>query len=163
KRAEWPAVSESRCLDLEVGADCRVEWRSLIPMNDLEFLTLLVHRGHVPREQARDLFSQCKSGAPLDGLLARELGGAEPEIQKLRRARCGEIPELPGYEILSKLGSGGTADVFQAREKATKRVLALKVLRSEAARHESTRKSFVAEARMLERLHHSGLVGCYGV
>ena len=133
------------------------------PMNDVEFLALLVHRGHVPRERAKGLMAKLEGGVELDELLARELSWSEAQIQKLRRTRAGEIPEIPGYEILSKVGTGGTADVFKVRETATQRVLALKVLKPEAVRHEPTRKSFIAEARMLERLDHPGLVRCYGV
>jgi len=133
------------------------------PMRDVEFLALLVHRGHVPRERARDLARALEAGTALDRLLQQELGWSEAQVQKLRRTRGGEIPELPGYEILTKVGTGGTAEVFQARETATKRVLALKVLKPESARHEATRKCFIAEARMLERLQHPGLVRCFGV
>ena len=132
-------------------------------MRDVEFLALLVHRGLVPRERAREFARGVEAGTELDVVLARELGWSEAQIQKLRRTRGGEIPELPGYEILSKLGTGGTADVFQARETASNKVLALKVLKPEATQHEATRKSFIAEARMLERLQHEGLVRCFGV
>jgi len=102
-------------------------------------------------------------GAALDELLAREPGWSAEKVQRLRRTRAGEIPEIPGYEIQEKLGTGGTADVFRAREKSTQRVLALKVLKPEAAQHELTRKSFIAEARLLERLQHPNLVRCHGV
>jgi len=132
-------------------------------MRDLEFLALLVHRGHVPRERAQALAKGVEGGEALDALLLRELGWTPAQLEKLRRTRAGEIPELPGYEILARLGTGGTSNVFKAREAATQRVLALKVLKPEAVRNEATRKSFIAEARMLERLNHPSLVRCYGV
>lgn len=132
-------------------------------MHDVEFLALLAHRGLVPRERAQALSTALKGGADLDELLERELGWSAAQIQKLRRTRAGEIPELPGYEILGRLGTGGTADVFKARELATQRLLALKVLKPAATAHEPTRKSFIAEARLLERLDHPGLVRCFGV
>jgi serine/threonine-protein kinase len=133
------------------------------PMRDVEFLALLVHRGFVPRERAQELSQALQAGAALDGLLVRALGWSEAEVHKLRRTKAGEVPELPGYEILGKLGTGGTADVFKARETATQRVLALKVLKPAATRNEATRKSFISEARMLERLNHRSLVRCFGV
>ena len=133
------------------------------PKNDLEFLALLVHRGHLVREQAEHLLPHLKKGADLDGLLMDELGLDEGWIEKMRRTRAGEIPEIPGYEILGKLGVGGTADVFRAREKKTNRMLALKVLNRESTRSTATRKAFVSEARLLERLEHPGLVKGYGV
>src|SRR5688572_2173792 len=103
-------------------------------MRDVEFLALLVHRGLVPRERARDLARAVEAGEELDPLLTGELGWSEAQVHKLRRTRAGEIPELPGYEILAKVGTGGTADVFQARETASGNVLALKVLKPEATR-----------------------------
>jgi serine/threonine-protein kinase len=132
-------------------------------MNDVDFLALLVHRGHLPRERAEELLSSLKRGTPLDELLVRDVGWTDAQVQRMRRTRAGEVPEIPGYEIQAKLGTGGTAEVFRAREKATQRVLALKILKAEAARQEATRKSFIAEARLLERLRHPGLVGCHGV
>jgi serine/threonine-protein kinase len=132
-------------------------------MRDLEFLALLVHRGHLAREQAQRLSEALRGGAGLDELLAEEPGWSEAQVQRLRRTRAGEIPELPGYEILARVGTGGTADVFRARELATQRVLALKVLKPAATQHEPTRKSFIAEARLLERLNHPSLVRCFGV
>src|SRR5262245_26748543 len=133
------------------------------PVRDVEFLALLVHRGLVPRERAQGFLPEIEAGAALDVVLKRELGWSESQILRMRRTRAGEIPEVPGYEILEKVGSGGTADVFRAREKATDRVIALKVLKPEAANHEATKKSFIAEARLLERLRHPGLVNGFGV
>jgi len=132
-------------------------------MEDVEFLALLVHRGHVPRAVAQGLVERLRAGEALDGLLAQSCGLTPAQVRGLRRTRAGEIPEIPGFEILAKLGTGGTADVFRARELSSQRVLALKVLKPEAARHAPTRKSFIAEARLLERLRHEGLVRCYGV
>jgi serine/threonine-protein kinase len=131
-------------------------------MRDVDFLALLVHRGHVSQDAARALYARLKTGESLDELLLAH-GWSSAEIARLRRTRAGEIPEIPGYEIQEKVGTGGTADVFKAREKSTNKVVALKVLKSAAASHEPTRKSFIAEARLLERLSHPGLVACYGV
>jgi serine/threonine-protein kinase len=132
-------------------------------MRDVEFLALLVHRGFVLRERARALSDAVEAGAALDALLTKELGLSPAEVHRLRRTRAGEIPEIPGYELLEKVGTGGTADVFKARETTSQRILALKVLKPEAVANTATRKSFIAEARMLERLSHTGLVRCFGV
>ncbi|MDA1267268.1 MAG: serine/threonine-protein kinase, partial [Planctomycetota bacterium] len=69
----------------------------------------------------------------------------------------------PGYEILGRLGVGGTADVFSAREKKTGRSMALKILNPRSTRDARQLKAFVTEARLLERLDHPGLVRSYGV
>ncbi len=131
--------------------------------DDVQFLALLVHRGHLTRDEAQRLLPRLESGAALDELLVCDLSWTDEQVSKLRRTRGGEIPEVPGYEVLGPLGSGGTSDVFRAREKKTGRTLALKVLKPAATRHESTRAGFIAEARLLEKLEHPGLVRGFGV
>ncbi len=130
---------------------------------DLRFLAVLVHRGHLQREQAEGLVPLIQSGQELDVLLVERLGLDEGTVRKWRRTRGGEIPEIPGYQILGNVGSGGTADVFRALEAKTQRVLALKVLRPDATRHAPTRQAFIAEAKLLSELSHPGLVKGYGV
>jgi serine/threonine-protein kinase len=149
---------------LDAGAESRLEWEApLRAMKDVEFLTLLVHRGHVPRETAEELLSELRAGAALDELLEARAGLSPEEIRRLRRTRAGELPEIPGYLVKQRIGSGGTADVFLAREKKTNRSLALKVLKPEPTRNAAVRKAFIAEARLLERLSHPGLVEGLGV
>ncbi|HTF87851.1 MAG TPA: serine/threonine-protein kinase [Planctomycetota bacterium] len=130
---------------------------------DQEFLLQLAHRGHLPVDLARSIFEELASGADLDELLEARAGLSGDEIARLRRTRAGEIPEIPGYEILGKLGSGGTADVFRVRDRKSQRVLALKVLRPDIARNAKTRAAFITEARLLEKLSHPGLVAGLGV
>ena len=130
---------------------------------DVPFLALLVHRGHLERAHAEELLPELRNGAGLDRLLAERIGWSEEKIARLRRTRAGEIPEIPGYEIQGKLGSGGTADVFRARDKKTGSVLALKILKDECARNKATLAAFVSEARLLEKLEHPGLVKGFGV
>jgi serine/threonine-protein kinase len=130
---------------------------------DTQFLALLVHRGHLSREEAQDLIPALQDGADLDELLTLNMGWSAEHVAKLRRTQAGEVPEIPGYEILGLLGSGGTSDVFRAREKKSGRIQALKVLNAKSTRHEATRAAFVSEARLLSELDHPGLIKGYGV
>lgn len=132
-------------------------------MNDVEFLLKLVHRGLLLEETGKVIFKELQDGGELDALLEHHAGLSSEVVERWRRTDGGELPEIPGYEILGKAGSGGTADVWRAREKKTRKVLALKVLKPEAARHAPTRAAFVAEAKLLEQLSHKGLVKGYGV
>ena len=132
-------------------------------MSDLEFLTLLVHRKHLAREHAEPLVPRLKGGEELDVLLAEVVGWDGAKIERLRRTRAGERPEIPGFEIQATAGVGGTASVFRAREKKTGRTLALKVLSAECTRNAAVRRAFVDEARLLEKLSHESLVKGLGV
>ncbi len=132
-------------------------------MRDVDFLALLVHHRHLSRNEVEELLPRLKGGEDLDELLVRTQGWPEDRVQELRRTRVGELPEIPGYEILGCVGTGGTANVFRVRDKRTHRQLALKVLKPDATKQAATRKGFIAEARLLEKLEHQGLVRGYGV
>lgn len=66
------------------------------------------------------------------------------------------------YEILAKLGEGGFGAVYEARQRTTGQVVALKVMRSpspgEAARTETRVARFLREARLSAQLHHPNIV-----
>jgi serine/threonine-protein kinase len=132
-------------------------------MRDVDFLALLVHRGMLARDRAAGLLASMEAGAALDELLVAEVGWDAAEVQRLRRTRADERPEIPGYELRKKLGTGGTANVFLARDKRTNRCFAFKVLKRELASDGRIKRAFVAEACLLERLAHPGLVRGFGV
>jgi WD40 repeat protein/tRNA A-37 threonylcarbamoyl transferase component Bud32/predicted esterase len=72
------------------------------------------------------------------------------------------LPELPpGYQFLRVLGRGGMGIVVQARQIATERIVALKLIRAGrlANRHDIAR--FQQEARSLGRLQHPNIVQIY--
>lgn len=130
---------------------------------DTRFLALLVHRGQLSREQAEGLVPRLREGDELDLLLAEEIGWTDEKIARLRRTNAGEIPEIPGYDVIERLGSGGTADVFRALEKKSGRIIAIKVLKPECVRNDALRQAFVREARLLESLEHPGIVRGFGI
>lgn len=132
------------------------------PAEEVRYLAKLVHREHLDRAQAEPLLAALKEGADLDDLLATDVGWDEETIARMRRTDAGERPEIPGHEIQGRLGVGGTADVFRAREIKTGRTVALKILQQSYASNPSEVKAFVEEARLLERLDHPGLVKGYG-
>ena len=115
---------------------------------DVQFLAKLVHRGHLSQEDAKIIFPSLQAGESLDDLLEEELEWPIALIARLRRTDAGEIPEIPGYEILGKLGTGGTADVWRAKEKKTGKIYALKVLQRASILHKPVRgwKGFKVEA-----------------
>lgn len=67
-----------------------------------------------------------------------------------------------GYEIVSKLGEGGCAAVYEARQVATGQLVAIKVLRpggSGMAGNQDRRVArFLREVRLCARLHHPNIV-----
>lgn len=71
-----------------------------------------------------------------------------------------EIPQLLGgrYRILQRLGSGGMADVFHARDLNLQREVALKVLRDTLIEDSAFQARFLQEARDAANLTHPNIV-----
>jgi serine/threonine protein kinase len=67
-------------------------------------------------------------------------------------------PDIPGFEILERLGEGGMGVVYKARQSALDRVVAVKVLRNELAQEEEYIRRFLREARLAGRLRHANIV-----
>ena len=66
------------------------------------------------------------------------------------------------YVVTKKLGEGGKGIVYQARDAALDRVVAIKVLKRDALDEESL-KRFLSEARMLARLTHPNITTVYDI
>ncbi|MCP4890534.1 MAG: serine/threonine protein kinase [Planctomycetaceae bacterium] len=62
------------------------------------------------------------------------------------------------YQVMRKLGRGGMADVYVARQVSLGREVALKVLRSDYARDQDYVKRFRREARAAANLNHPNIV-----
>ncbi|MCI0629982.1 MAG: serine/threonine-protein kinase [Phycisphaerales bacterium] len=65
---------------------------------------------------------------------------------------------FPGYEITRQLHRGGQGVVYQALQKATKRKVAIKVLREGPFAEDRDRARFEREVQILARLNHPGIV-----
>jgi serine/threonine-protein kinase len=62
------------------------------------------------------------------------------------------------YQLLEKLGSGGMADVFRARDLMLDRYVAIKVLRQDYSDHPDFQNNFRMEARSAANLSHPNIV-----
>lgn len=83
------------------------------------------------------------------------LGGEESDAQ-------GAFPvgidlEIPGYRILRELGRGLRTRVFEARQEALNRSVALKVLEERFRDLPAISTLFVRQARVQAKFHHSGV------
>ena len=67
-------------------------------------------------------------------------------------------PEIPGYELLDELGSGGMATVFKARQLKLNRIVALKVVAAGGIRSRRLDQRFRVEAELVARLKHPNIV-----
>ena len=70
---------------------------------------------------------------------------------------------LGDFQIMRKLGRGGMADVYAARQLSLGRDVALKVLRTDYARDKDYVERFRREARAAAKLNHPNIVQVYEV
>ncbi|HXK79017.1 MAG TPA: serine/threonine-protein kinase [Kiritimatiellia bacterium] len=75
------------------------------------------------------------------------------------RSRQHAPPAVPGYEIMSFLGAGGTSTVWLARQLSLDRVVAIKVLSPALLTDDTAREQFQKEARAAAKLSHPAIVG----
>jgi len=71
--------------------------------------------------------------------------------------------EIPGYNIIERIGSGGMASVYHAIQHTFQRDVALKVLRQDLGSDEKYSERFVQESLIIAKLHHSHIVQVYDV
>src|SRR5262249_25130875 len=65
------------------------------------------------------------------------------------------------WEVVTRLGSGGMADVYLARAKGEagfEKLVALKVMHAHLARNERAVEHFLDEARLAAKVHHPNVV-----
>ena len=67
------------------------------------------------------------------------------------------------YEVLKRVGSGGMADVYMAKDHKLNRNVGVKVLKSEYVEDEKFLKKFETEAQAVARLSHPNIVNIYDV
>ena len=67
------------------------------------------------------------------------------------------------YEVLSKVGAGGMADVYKGRDRMLNRYVAIKVLKKEYREDESFVRKFRSEAQAAAGLLHPNIVNVYDV
>ena len=69
--------------------------------------------------------------------------------------------KITGFDILEKLGQGGMASVWRARQVSLDRIVAIKILSTRFAEAPTDIKRFQAEAQAAARLKHQSIVQVY--
>src|SRR5579885_2421460 len=72
--------------------------------------------------------------------------------------------QIPGYELLRPLGTGGMSTVYLAIQRSLDRKVAIKVMRrGETDDGSQAEKRFLLEGRMMAKLPHRNIVAVYDI
>lgn len=74
-----------------------------------------------------------------------------------------QVPELAKYELLEKIGLGGMATVYRARDRRLGREVAVKLIHPHLRENVEVAVRFVSEARAVARLRHPNVVEVFDV
>ena len=129
---------------------------------DTELGRMVVEHGLATQQEVEDCL-QLKS-APneaahqsLADLLVGQGVVTQRQIQRVRRtieeSRRGQ--QIPGYQILGRLGSGAMATTFKARQLSLDRLVAIKVLPKRLSENAEYVERFYKEGRAAAKLNHA--------
>ncbi len=122
----------------------------------------LVSRGLVSRDEVqRCRTSAGKEGGP-DALLARLVKAGFLTANQGQRAKQ-ELStllhqQIPGYELLEKLGQGSMGTVYKARQLSMDRLVAIKILHPRLAAKHDLISRLDREAHLAAKLSHNNIV-----
>ncbi len=103
---------------------------------------------------------------PIDRLFSLLLTVSTVDLQTVHRHGAEEAPialQPPGYEIMDKLGRGGMAVVYKARQTQLQRLVALKMILHGDYAEEHHKQRFYREAEAVARLRHVNIVQIYEI
>lgn len=93
-------------------------------------------------------------GVVTEGQLKR----LEPELDEQKSNR-----QIPGYQMLSKLGAGAMATVYKAKQLSLDRIVAIKVLPQKHSNDPNFIQRFYDEGKAAAKLNHPNIVAAYDV
>ena len=134
---------------------------------DSQLSRLVVTKGLATAEEVQRIREQqqAESHKTLSDLLVEEglvtsnqIKRIKPEIEQNRRGQ-----QIPGYQILSKLGAGAMATVYKAKQLSLDRDVAIKVLPQKFTSNADFVSRFYDEGRAAGKLNHANIVGALDV
>ncbi|HOD80650.1 MAG: Serine/threonine-protein kinase PknB [Planctomycetes bacterium ADurb.Bin126] len=141
------------------------EPKSEIAENEAELTKLVMEKDLASRAEVEACLKAQKEAsaagkpAALGDLLVRRGCLTPSQLARLRSSmEATRGQQIPGYQLLSKLGSGSTAAVFKARQISLNRIVALKVMPQRLSRDPDYVKRFYKEGEIAAKLNHPNIV-----
>jgi serine/threonine-protein kinase len=133
-----------------------------LQIDEERLVNVLVNRGLVTREEAEQYRSPGRGASGADSLLGRlvQSNCLTPE-QARRVSQEFTLPvahQIPGYQLLERVGHGSMGIVFKARQLSMNRPVAIKVLHPRLAANPKDLERFLREAHLAAKLSHSNII-----
>ncbi len=131
---------------------------------------VIVEKGLATREEVQRCLEQANQGSDanqksLPQLLVEQGVITEAQLKRLRpevdAQRAGQ--QIPGYQLLDKLGSGAMATVYKAKQISLDREVAIKILPQKYSKDASFIQRFYDEGRAAAKLNHANIVQAFDV
>src|SRR5262245_20969473 len=138
------------------------------PSTEARLLGKLALRGVLPQAAVAALFAEARAlrdagQEPSLAVLAIKRGLIDKDrLLRYFHTDGDDVPELPGYAYVAKLGEGGTADVYRVK-RSDGGTEAVKILKEPLGADAAVVRGFVGEADLLKRLEHPNVVKGYRV
>lgn len=136
--------------------------------SDSPLARTLVEQGLATAEEIETCRKTLEGAASETSLADTLVAQGVVTAKQLERVRSQLEPQkatqqIPGYQILEKLGAGAMATVFKAKQMSLDRLVAIKVLPRKHTNNAQFVQRFYAEGRAAAKLNHPNIVGAYDV
>jgi serine/threonine-protein kinase len=145
----------------QLKATAKAEAAALNPEEE-RLAHALVSRGLVTREEVQQCRAQTVSQSGPEVLLSRLVNAGFLTLNQAKRARhelaalLGQ--QIPGYQLMEKLGQGSMGVVYKARQLSMNRLVAVKVLHPRFASNPEFLRRFTREAHLAAKLSHNNII-----
>jgi serine/threonine-protein kinase len=113
------------------------------------------------KKEHRKLAAQVKQPAPnLLEIMVEAKVLTKSQVQRLTQ-EVGETSkkfQIPGYQVIGKIGKGSMGVVYKAKQMSVDRVVAIKILLDTLAQNKEFTKRFEREAKIAAKLSHNNVV-----
>ncbi len=118
----------------------------------------LISRGLITREE----YKQCREGSGSQALLSRLVKCGALTVRQAQRAlqdlQILVEQQIPGYQLLTKVGQGSSGTVYKAKQLSMDRLVAIKIVIGKSKATPEFVERFMREAQLAAKLSHNNVV-----
>ncbi len=152
----------------DAGASDAKDVRGLSGIDESHLEKSILRRGLATVAEIEACKTQCKQQAAKEKEVSKSLLEIMVEAKVLTKSQMmrlisevGEVQrkfQIPGYQMLQKLGKGSMGLVYKAKQLSVDRVVAIKILLEPLAQNKEFIKRFEREAKIAAKLSHNNVV-----